>query len=63
MMQLIVTQVIYLDRFGDIPAEFNRMAIFGRAGVRQWWATARDLYSAHVVTLIDARFAISALEQ
>lgn len=56
MMQLIVTQVIYLSRFRDIPAEFEPGAVFGQPGTRQWWQKARDRYAPHVVRLIDGLF-------
>jgi hypothetical protein len=57
MMQSIVTQAIYLNRFRDIPAEIAPAAIFGQQGARQWWAATRGFYAAHVVDLMDARFA------
>ena len=57
MMQLVLTQVRYIASFVDIPAEFNTTALWSQPGARQWWATARGIYAAHMVKLIDGRFA------
>lgn len=62
MMQLVMTQVRYIASFADIPAEMSPTAIWSRPGARQWWATARDNYAAHMVAMIDRRFAAAAVQ-
>ncbi len=62
MMQLVATQVRYIDSFSDIPAEMNATALWTRPGARQWWATARTLYTPHMVAMIDRRFAAAGAQ-
>jgi hypothetical protein len=62
MMMLLMTQVRYIDSFVDIPAEMNTTALWTRPGARQWWATARALYTPHMVTMIDRRFAAAGTQ-
>jgi hypothetical protein len=62
MMMLVMTQVRYIDSFSDIPPEMNTTALWERPGVRQWWATARALYTPHMVTMIDRRFAAAGAQ-
>lgn len=62
MMQLVATQVRYIDSFSDIPAEMNTTALWTRPGARQWWATAREIYAPHMVAMIDRRFAAATTQ-
>lgn len=62
MMQLVATQVRYIDSFSDIPAEMNTTALWTRPGARQWWATTREIYAPHMVAMIDRRFAAAGTQ-